>query len=110
MLFGATRLKIIYPYILFFRYDDKSALEKNTAVLSALKDERLAQMQGKTSGRIHNATNSYSRPPNLPPHLLDWLANGGEQFTTADNNNTAEKGMLTVSGARTVQLFFYTLQ
>ncbi|XP_067936045.1 uncharacterized protein [Watersipora subatra] len=84
------------------RWDDKSALENNSALLVALKQEQQAQLQGQTTGRIQNTGNSKAT---LPADMLNWLASDEDSFSSQSDSS---KGRSNVSSGQLSEREFVT--
>ena len=79
-------LAVSKVYSSFCRWDDKSALENNSSLLTVLKQEQHAQMHGRTTGKIRNASGPRSK---LPNDVLNWLAAEDDVYSS---NSSSDRG------------------
>ena len=83
-------LAVSKVYYSFCRWDDKSALENNSSLLTVLKQEQHAQMHGRTTGKICNASGPRSK---LPNDVLNWLAAEDDVYSS---NSSSDRGEVLV--------------
>ena len=83
-------LAVSKVYSSFCRWDDKSALENNSSLLTVLKQEQHAQMHGRTTGKIRNASGPRSK---LPNDVLNWLAAEDDVYSS---NSSSDRGEVLV--------------